>query len=378
MDGRLQQAGLLLRGGKIAAIGRDLQADGSLAFDGRGLTAGPGLVDAHVHGGGGHSFFTADRGRIRAYSAWAPRHGVTSFLVSTVGSDPAETQAILRGLRPALAAPGPGAEPLDFHLEGPFINPERKGAFPQATLRSPDAAELEAYLEAADGRLRVVTLAPELPGADRLIETLCRAGVLPAVGHTDATFVQASAAFSLGAAHVTHLFNAMRPLHQRDGGPIAAALLGGGVTCELICDGAHVAPEVLRLAYQSLGPSRTVVVTDNLYIAGTERSAGKFAGGRVSVSGAAARRDDGVIVGSVAPMDAHFRNAVDFFRIDIPAAFLLCSENPARVAGASARKGKLSVDRDADIVLLDDRLEVVATICRGEVAFCADPARLSR
>jgi N-acetylglucosamine-6-phosphate deacetylase len=134
----------------------------------------------------------------------------------------------------------------------------------------------------------------------------------------------------------------------------------------------------LRLAYQSLGPSRTVVVTDNLYIAGTERSAGKFAGGRVSVSGAAARRDDGVIVGSVAPMDAHFRNAVDFFRIDIPAAFLLCSENPARVAGASARKGKLSVDRDADIVLLDDRLEVVATICRGEVAFCADPARLSR
>jgi N-acetylglucosamine-6-phosphate deacetylase len=223
-----------------------------------------------------------------------------------------------------------------------------------------------------------MTVAPELPGAELLIERLCRAGVTPALGHSDATYLQASAAFSLGVRHVTHLFNAMRPLHQREGGPIAAALLAAGVTCELICDGAHLVPEVLRLAYQALGPARTVIVTDNLSIAGTTRAAGSFAGGNVAVEGAAARRADGVIVGSVSTMDQHFRNAIEFLGIDLPTAFRLCAENPAAVAGVSGRKGRITAGYDADIVLLDSSSEVVATIARGELAYCRDPERLSR
>jgi N-acetylglucosamine-6-phosphate deacetylase len=169
----------------------------------------------------------------------------------------------------------------------------------------------------------------------------------------------------------------MRPLHQREGGPIAACLLEERATCELICDGAHVAPEVLRLAYRVLGPERTLVVTDNLHIAGTEASGGRFGGQEVEVSGAKAVRADGTIVGSVATMDQHFRNAIAFLGIDLRTAFKLCSANAARVAGVETRKGGLTPGMDGDVVLLDEELRVRATVCRGELAYLADPGRLS-
>jgi len=168
---------------------------------------------------------------------------------------------------------------------------------------------------------------------------------------------------------VTHLFNAMRPIHQREGGPIVAALLEDRATCELICDGAHVDPAPLRMAYRLLGASRTVVVTDNLHLAGLEATSGRFAGEEVTVSGAKAAKADGTIVGSVATMDSHFRNTMAFLGVDLATAFRLCSTNPARVAGAASRKGRLERGFDADLVLLDADSRVQATVCRGEVAF---------
>ncbi|MGH2610228.1 MAG: N-acetylglucosamine-6-phosphate deacetylase, partial [Tepidiformaceae bacterium] len=225
--------------------------------------------------------------------------------------------------------------------------------------------------------IRQVTFAPELPGGLSLARAIAASGAVPSVGHTDATAEEARAGFEAGAGHVTHLFNAMRPLHQREGGPVAACLLEERASCELICDGAHVAPDVLRMAYRILGPTRTVVVTDNLHIAGTEAAGGTFGGQRVEVSGAKAVRADGTIVGSVATMDQHFRNAIEFLGIDVATAFRLCSTNAARVTGAQARKGALEPGMDGDVVLLDADLQVVATICRGEVAFNREPARLT-
>lgn len=367
---------ILIEGGRIVAAGGAIEANGAAVLDGRGLVAGPGFVDVHVHGGGGHSFFTSDSAHLTAYQEWAPRNGVTSFLVSTVGRDAEETERSLGALGAAIGR-GPGAEALGFHLEGPFINPERKGAFPAAMLRAPSAGEFERFQGAADGRIRQVTFAPELPGALDLARAIVESGAVAAVGHTDATAEEARAGFEAGARHVTHLFNGMRPLHQREGGPIAACLLEERATCELICDGAHVAPEVLRLAYRVLGPERTLVVTDNLHIAGTEASGGRFGGQEVEVSGAKAVRADGTIVGSVATMDQHFRNAIAFLGIDLRTAFKLCSANPARVAGAEPRKGRLAAGMDADVVLLDEELRVRATVCRGELAYLADPGRLS-
>ena len=359
---------VLCEGGRIVAIGADLEPGDARVIEAGGYTVGPGLIDIHVHGGGGHSFFTRDAARIAAYSAWAPRNGVTAFLASTVGDDPGGTAAILAALAPAVSATA-GAEMLGFHLEGPFINPARRGAFPANVLRVPALAEWTQLAEAGRGAIRQVTIAPELPGALEIIQAIAGSGAVAALGHTDATTAECAAGFDAGIRHVTHLFNAMRPIHQREGGPIVAALLDDRVTCELICDGAHVVPELLRMAYRLLGPERAVVVTDNLHLAGAEATSGSFAGEEVVVSGAKAAKADGTIVGSVATMDAHFRNAMHFLGIDTATAFRLCSANPARVAGVGNRKGRLEPGFDADLVVLDEHLEVRATVCRGQVAF---------
>ncbi|MBK8560014.1 N-acetylglucosamine-6-phosphate deacetylase [Candidatus Amarobacter glycogenicus] len=359
---------ILCRDGRIVAIGNGLNAPEAEVVNAAALTIGPGFVDVHVHGGGGHSFLTHDQFRIRDYAAWAPRNGVTSFLVSTVGRDAADTVEIFAALRPAIHSTS-GAEPLGFHLEGPFINPLRHGAFPPAMLRPPVREEFLRFQEAAGGHIRQVTLAPELPLALDLAGAITASGAIPAMGHTDANSEQCRAGFESGIRHVTHLFNAMRPIHQREGGPIVAALLEDAVTCELICDGAHVDPAPLLMAYRILGPHRTVVVTDNLHLAGMHADSGRFAGEDVTVSGGKAAKADGTIVGSVETMDQHFRNTMRFLGISISTAFRLCSTNPARVAGASNRKGQVERGMDADLVLLDGDLQVQMTVCRGEIAF---------
>ncbi len=369
LPGGPARADILCAGHQIISIGRDLKSTGVEEFDASGLTLGPGLVDLHVHGGGGHAFFTHEAARIAAYAQWAPRNGVTSFLVSTIGRDADDTASRLQALRPAIGGQPGAAEPLGFHLEGPFINPQRRGAFDSALRRPPDQAELARYQESAGGLIRQVTLAPELPAALDLVAGCRATGAVAAMGHTDATAQQARRGFEAGITHVTHLYNGMRPIHQREGGPIVAALLDQSVTCELICDGAHVAPEVLRLSYGVLGPRRTVVVTDNLHLAGTDAQAGQFAGRPVTVEGPHAVRDDGVIVGSVATMDQHLRNTVSMLGVDLPTAFRLCSTNPSRVAGAARRKGGLDIGMDADIVMLDADLNVAATVCRGRLAY---------
>lgn len=362
------RADVLCQDGRIVAIGNSLNAGDAESVNAAGLTIGPGFVDVHVHGGGGHSFFTHDAQRIRDYAAWAPRNGVTSFLVSTVGQDADDTVAIFGALRPTVNGSG-GAEVLGFHMEGPFINPVRHGAFPPGMLRPPVREEFLRFQEAAGGHIRQVTMAPELPLALDLAGAITASGAIPAMGHTDANSEQCRAGFDSGIRHVTHLFNAMRPIHQREGGPIVAALLEDQVTCELICDGAHVDPAPLLMAYRMLGPQRAVVVTDNLHLAGMPAETGRFAGEDVTVSGGKAARADGTIVGSVETMDQHFRNTMRFLGISISTAFRLCSTNPARVAGASNRKGQVERGMDADLVLLDGDLRVQMTICRGDVAF---------
>lgn len=374
--GEMQRLDLEAAGSQIVAIGPGLTETGATVLDAAGLKVLPGFIDVHVHGGGGHSFFGGDARAVRDYSEWVPRHGVTSFLVSTAGRDADEIAGRLAGLAPGLEHDA-GAEPLGFHLEGPFINPIRRGAFDAASLRAPSTGEFLRWHEAAGGRIRQMTIAPELPGALEVIGSAVAEGVVPAMGHSDATVAEARVGFGAGVRHVTHLFNAMRPIHQREGGAIAAALLESQASCELICDGAHVAPEMLRLAYGLLGPERAIVVTDNLPLAGTGEVSGRFAGGGIAVRGAAAVRPDGTIAGSVATMGEHFRNAMRFMEIDVVTAAKLCSANPARLAGVAGRKGRIEPGFDADLVLVDPGDRVVVTICRGRVAFCAEPGRLS-
>ena len=358
------RASVLCDGARIVAVGREIEDPGAAILDAAGLIVGPGFIDLHVHGFGRSSFFEPDEATVAAFAQEVVRHGVTAFLVSTAAPS---LDAWRRRLSLPLVVPEPAAEPLGFHAEGPFLSPARRGAFPHGWLMAPDRDVLAELFRCAGDALRMITVAPELPGALELIRLAEEFGAVAAIGHTDADFATASAAFEAGASHVTHLFNAMRPFHHRDGGPVAASLLSG-VTCELIADGVHVAPEALRVAYRVLGPTRTVLVSDN--VAWLDADAGGEPAGEV------VRTPEGTIAGSRVPFDEQFRRAVRFLGIDVSTAFRLASSNSARTVRFHHRKGAIERGMDADLTLLDSELRVAGTICRGQVAYLREPERL--
>jgi N-acetylglucosamine-6-phosphate deacetylase len=356
--------------GRIAAIGAELPADGEVVDLG-GRIIIPGFVDVHTHGGGGFSLHTEEAAEIGAYAAWAAGTGTTAFLAGIVGVPGGLPEAQLGAAVTAARAGGPGAELLGIHLEGPYISYERRGAHSPAWLRTPDPAETRRLLELAGGWLRIVTVAPELPGAADLIRELDAAGVTVSLGHSDCTYEQAREAIPLGLRHATHCFNAMRPLHHREPGPLGAIVEAEGVRGELIADGFHVHPAAMRVLIRALGPERTVIVTDALSCAGLRDATFTFGGQQARVVDGVAKLADGTLTGSVLTMDRALALLTGELGLALPEAVGMLTRNPARSAGAAHRKGMLLPGHDADLLVLDGDLRLVATYCRGELAFGA-------
>ncbi len=350
--------------------------DTDLVIDVDGAIITPGFLDVHTHGGGGYNLHTTDPDEIRAYARWAPSSGTTSFLAGVVGVPGAMPEGQLRAAVDATENPGPGAEPLGIHMEGPYINVERRGAHDPSWLRMPDEAETARILDLVRGHLRLVTIAPELAGAERMIRTLVDTGVTVSIGHTDATYEQARDALSLGITHATHCFNAMRPLLHRAPGPLGAVIEAEAVRGELIGDGVHVHPAAMRALIGALGPERVVVVTDALTAAGLPSGAVlEFAGQQATVEGGVARLADGTITGSVLTMAQALCNLVTLAAVPLPEAVGMLSRNPARAAGVDGRKGMLAPGHDADLLVFDDDLNLQAAICKGTVAWATDSWR---
>ncbi|MBF6601187.1 MAG: N-acetylglucosamine-6-phosphate deacetylase [Dehalococcoidia bacterium] len=355
-DGRIEG---LLAGG--AALPSDAER-----IDLRGHLLVPGLTDIHVHGGGGHSLMTDDPAEVRAYARWAVGHGVTSFLISTAGRDHAEIVRRLRALASAVGCEPGAARVLGFHLEGPYINPVRKGAFDARWLRPPGADEYRELFEASGGHVRQITLAPELPGADELIAAVVASDATAAMGHTDATYEQARRAIDLGVTHVTHCFNAMRPFSHRDPGVLGAVLESDAVSAELIGDGAHVAYPAARVLLRAKGAGRVVLVSDGMPLAGTADGAAVWEGQRIRVARGAAMRDDGTIVGGVTTLDQMVRNVVEHLRAPSEDALRMASANAAAAVHLPSEYGRLAVGSVADFIVLDDALRAVETWVAGE------------
>jgi N-acetylglucosamine-6-phosphate deacetylase len=323
----------------------------------------PGFIDIHVHGGGGGSY--PEPGEIARAARFHQRHGTTTTLASLVTTSPAKLIAGVRALADAVRL----GTVAGTHLEGPWLSPARCGAHDHTQMRDPDPAEIDAVLAAGAGTVRMVTLAPELPGTGDAIRRFLGAGVVVAVGHTDATYEQTQQAIALGATVGTHLFNAMPPLNHREPGPALALLQDPAVTVELIADGVHLHPAMVAAVIQAAGPVRVAVITDAIAAAGCDD--GPFRLGTVPidvVSGVARVRGTSTIAGSTATMDRLFRTVFELGSDSdaaLAAAVQMTSATPARALGLE-RVGSLRAGYDANLVVLNHNLQVTAVMVHGD------------
>lgn len=370
----IDDAVVLIEGSRIEWIGPRRQApahEGAEVIDLGRATLAPGFVDIHVHGGGGLHCGESPEA-LFAVSRRLAAQGTTAFLPTLGGvADFEELLAQLRMVHEAGAAKAPGAHIAGIHLEGPFLSPDprARGSQSVAAMRSPSVAEFDRMAEAAGGSLRYMTIAPELPGALAVIERMVAAGVVPSAGHTTASYQEMERAIAAGLKSVCHTFNGMPPMHHRDPGVVGAALTRPELNAELIADGHHVDPVVMRILYRAKGADGITLVTDNTRWAGLPD--GRYprpGGGAVIKERGRCWVEGGSLAGSVAPMNAIVRTFVSATGAPLAEAVQMASFNPARLVGLEG-KGRLAPGCDADLVALDETLDVVLTVAGGEVVY---------
>jgi N-acetylglucosamine-6-phosphate deacetylase len=370
---RIEHPLLLVDDGVIVEIDsrtrREVPKDCRVVDSGDGILA-PGFVDIHIHGGGGHDVMEPEPNALPSVERLLARHGVSSYFPTTVTAPIDQTLAALEWLANAIEGKEKNqrsgklrAQPVGIHLEGPFISHARRGVHPSENLLPPTLGMFDRFWQAARGHIRVMTIAPELPGALEVITEASRCGVCVSIGHSDADLDAARAAVTAGARHATHTFNAMRPLGHRDPGILGEVLTDSKLSGDIIADGIHVDPVVVQLFLQAKGPDNAVLVTDA--IAATGMPDGRYRLGSLEVNLKDGKcLSDGKLAGSVLTMDRAIRNVMRFAQWDLQRALSLATLNPARVVGL-AGAGRLRVGAQADIVVLSPTGEVKKTIIGG-------------
>jgi N-acetylglucosamine-6-phosphate deacetylase len=398
-DRVLSPGTLIIDSGRIAEIRADTPStntDSAFAF--RGHCIVPGFIDVHVHGIEGiDTLDTRPAGdAVAAIAERLPRYGVTAFCPTTVACAPAALRSVLDQVRRVREVPpARAARVLPAHLESNFINPKYAGAQPSACLRTPraalradgpdgsgrparsphgyDAADIIAEIQRAAPDVGIVTMAPELDGAIDLVRWLAARGHRVSLGHSAATYEQALDAISAGARHATHLFNRMPPLGHRAPGLAGAVLQAEEVAAEIICDGHHVHPALVRTAIAAKRPSRVFAITDATAAAGLPRGSGAALGGQPITAGEfTALLSNGTIAGSIVTMDRVFQNLVGKVGLSLVDAATLCATTPARELRLVGH-GMLAPDAVADLVVLDARFSVVQTYVGGQLVYSREP-----
>ena len=364
----IEDGTVLIADGRITAVGSaELEVPPTATVrNAAGLILSPGFIDLQVNGGFGLDF-TADPATIWDVAAGLPRYGVTSFLPTVITSPPATGRAAQDVLRAGPPAGWVGARPLGLHLEGPFLNPGKKGAHNPAHLRLP-TPEAVADWSPEEG-VRLVTLAPELPGASEVIAALAGRGVVVSAGHSPATYDEAAAGFDAGARYATHLFNAMSTLHHREPGLVAAALADPRVTAGLIPDGLHVHPALVALVWRLLGPGRLNLVTDAMAAMGMSPGDYLLGDFSVTVDESSARLPDGTLAGCILSLDAILRAFIAFTGASLADALATVTTTPARLLGLGAELGSIAPGMAADLTLISPDLRIVETFIAGESAY---------
>jgi N-acetylglucosamine-6-phosphate deacetylase len=362
---------IVLEGGRIASIGT--RAESALptrarVLDFPGATLAPAFFDIHIHGAAGHDVMEASPKALAAMGGFLASRGVSGYLATTVTAPLDATLRALDGLAKQMARlPAEGqARPLGIHLEGPFLSHARRGVQPAEYLLAPDIAVFDRLFEAAAGRVRLMTLAPELPGAAELTTHATRRGVRVSLGHSDATAAETRAAIAAGAVSATHTFNAMRPLAHRDPGILGTVLSNDALFAELICDGVHTAPEIVRLWWRAKGPERAILVTDAMSAAGMPDGEYQLGGFAVEVAGGRAMAR-GVLAGSVLTLDRALANFTAFTGATVTEGLRLLTANPATMTGLQPEAGFLAAGGAAHLVAVNPEGALLAAFLHGHI-----------
>ncbi|MGA2000442.1 MAG: N-acetylglucosamine-6-phosphate deacetylase [Terriglobales bacterium] len=331
----------------------------------------PGFIDIHIHGGAGHDVMTAHAAALEEIERSLVKHGVTSYFPTTVTAPLDDTYVALDRLAAAIETTSARkrngslrAQPLGIHLEGPFISHAKCGVHPTEHLQAPSLEVFDRLWQAARGKVSLMTVAPELPKAEYLIGEAARRGVCVSLGHSDSLLAPVEAAIAAGARHATHTFNAMRALDHREPGILGAVLADERLTADIIADGIHVHPDVVRLFLRAKGFERAVLITDAISATGMGDGRYRLGGFEVEVRGERCEHN-GRLAGSVLTLDRAVRNAMQFTGCELQQGVRMATLNPARITGFAGRKGQLVEGADADIVVLTPEGQPMQTFVAG-------------
>ncbi len=376
-DEEINDAIIVVEGSRISAIGhRDeirVPAD-AVDYVAAEMTVVPGFVDVHIHGAGGHDVMEGTVRALDSIAATVARHGTTSLVATTVTAPIEETCHSLEGiaryirnheeLKESQENGKLAAEFVGIHLEGPFISKARRGVHPPDSISRPSVEVLQKFLDAADGLVKIVTIAPEIPGARELIEYAVAAKIVAAIGHTDADYDQACAAIQAGARHAVHMFNAMRPFTHRDPGVVGAILTDPEVTAEIIADGVHVAGPTIQVLLGCKGFDAVLLASDGIAATGMPDGNYRLGNFEVMVKDGVARHSEGKLAGSTLTLDRALRYLVAL-GVPLKDAVRMATVLPARRLGLAGKKGIIAVGADADLVALTPDLRVAGVMTRG-------------
>ncbi|MBM4761397.1 N-acetylglucosamine-6-phosphate deacetylase [Bacillus sp. B15-48] len=331
----------------------------------------PGLIDIHIHGVNGADVMDATTDALATMAIALPKEGTTSFLATTMTqSTTAIEKALINAGNYIKQQQLPGkAEVLGVHLEGPFVNKVRAGAQPVDFIIDSSIEKFKKWNSLAKQSVKIVTLAPEQPGGLELVNYLIENDIIASIGHSDATYHEVVKAIEAGANHVTHLFNQMRPLHHRDPGVVGAAFLHDKLLAEIIADGIHVQPEMVKLAFQNKDEKGLILITDSMRAKCLKNGVYDLGGQEVTVADGKALLEDGTLAGSILKLGHALKNMMNFTGCSLEAAIKMASVTPARQLNVFDRKGSIALGKDADIVILDQQLNVAMTFCRGKLAY---------
>jgi len=364
-----QTTAVLIENGTIAQIGQiDSETSSNETLEAQGRILAPGFIDVHIQGAGGADILDATPEALEAISRTCARFGTTGFLATTVYKPNQDNQHL------ALAAEYTGkdlggANLLGIHLEGPFISLEKKGMILPECICPPSEQILDEIQNITKGHLSMMTIAPEIPGNLRTIQSLVNSGIIASFGHSSATYEQTLDGFDAGISHVTHLFNAMPSIHHRKPGPLVAIFETKSITAQVITDGVHIHPAVLKFSYENLGPNRTIPITDGMQAIGLGDGMFIYNGIEYESKAGAARYKDGTLIGTALGLSQMLEKFITFTNCSLETAIRMTTQNPARILGLEKKKGSIAVGKDADLVLLDNNLAVNTTIVAGKIVF---------